>query len=171
MVLKRLLITALLGLFYVTSLSAGPVIQAWQTGNGAKVLFVQAPEIPMLNVRVVFDAGSARDGDKPGVTSFTSSLLTQGAGAWNANQIAERMENVGAELGVGSLRDMAWVSVRSLTEPKALNTAMETLATVLSKPLFAEADIERVRKRILASLLQAIILIRHLQMIQMSIMI
>ena len=153
MALKRLLITVLLGLLSTTTLYAGPKIQAWQTANGAKVLFVPAPEIPMLNVRVVFDAGSARDGDKPGVTSFTNSLLTQGAGAWNANQIAERLENVGAELGVGSLRDMAWASMRTLTEPKALNTALETLATVLANPRFDEVDIERKRKGILASLL------------------
>jgi zinc protease len=69
-----LLCLATLGLPLVSS--ASPKIQTWQTANGAKVLFVPAPELPMVDVRVVFDAGSARDGDKPGVTSFTNSLLS-----------------------------------------------------------------------------------------------
>ncbi|MEN8177986.1 MAG: pitrilysin family protein [Pseudomonadota bacterium] len=141
-------------IFPVTALMAGPVIQSWQTANGAKVLFVPAPEIPMLDVRMVFDGGSARDGDQPGVTSFTNTLLSQGAADWSAQQIAERMEDVGARLEVGSLRDMAWVSVRTLTEPKALNTALETMAAVLAQPRFAGNDVERERQSILASLLQ-----------------
>ncbi len=29
-------------------------IQSWLTSNGAKVLFVAAPDLPMLDVRVVF---------------------------------------------------------------------------------------------------------------------
>ncbi|MCU7933691.1 MAG: insulinase family protein [Candidatus Thiodiazotropha sp. (ex Dulcina madagascariensis)] len=142
------------GLLFAAAVTATPRIATWQTANGAKVLFVEAPEIPMVDVRVVFDAGSARDGAKHGVTSFTNSLLTEGAGDWNAYQIAERMENVGAQLEVGSLRDMAWVSVRSLTERKALSISLETLATVLAKPRFAPDDIERERQSILASLLQ-----------------
>ena len=31
--------------------------------------FVAAPELPMVDVRVVFNAGSARDGDKFGLAS------------------------------------------------------------------------------------------------------
>ncbi len=156
MALNRTLwrVSLLLGLIFPVTLLAGPAIQSWQTSNGAKVLFVPAPEIPMLDVRLVFDAGSARDGDQPGVTSFTNTLLSQGAADWNAQQIAERMENVGAKLEVGSLRDMAWVSVRTLTEPKALDTALHTMAAVLAQPRFAEDDVERERQSILASLLQ-----------------
>lgn len=133
---------------------AGPKIQNWQTENGARVLFVEAPELPMIDIRVVFDAGSARDGDKPGVTSFTSNLLTEGAGEWDAQQIAERMEAVGAELETDSLRDMAWVSARSLTKADALEVTLETLSAIMAKPGFRPEDIERLRQQILAGLLQ-----------------
>ncbi|MES9969416.1 MAG: pitrilysin family protein [Candidatus Thiodiazotropha sp.] len=145
--------------FYALLLSSGwaaavPQIETWQTANGVKVLFVEAPEIEMVDVRIVFDAGSARDGDKQGVTSFTNNLLSEGAGDWNAYQIAERLESVGAQLETGSLRDMAWVSVRSLTESKALGVALETISAVVAKPSFAEEDIERLRQSILAGLVQ-----------------
>jgi zinc protease len=135
-------------------LIASPQIETWRTGNGAKVLFVHAPEIPMVDLRVVFDAGSARDGDKPGITSFTNSLLSEGAGQWNALQIAERLEGLGSQLQVGSLRDMAWVAVRSLNDPETLDTTLETLAEILARPRFSEQDIVRERQSILAGLLQ-----------------
>lgn len=144
-----------IGLLLSFALQAGPKIESWETENGAKVLFVTAPEIPMVDVRVVFDGGSARDGDKPGVTSFTNSLLNEGAGEWDAQQIAERLESVGAQLSLGSLRDMAWVSVRTLTQEQALKTSIETMAAVLAKPTFTPDAVERQRNSMFASLLQA----------------
>jgi len=136
----------LLGLSWLPAVLAGPQIQTWSSGNGARVLFVHAPEIPMLDVRVVFDAGSARDGDKPGLTTLTNSLLSQGAGDWNADQIAERLESVGAELQSGALRDMAWVGLRTLIEQPALDTSLGTLAAILGRPTFDPEDLERERQ-------------------------
>ena len=52
---------ALLTLFQVATAYALPDIQSWKTDKGAKVLFVEANELPMVDVRFVFDAGGARD--------------------------------------------------------------------------------------------------------------
>ena len=131
-----------------------PNIQSWETGNGARVLFVEAPELPMVDVRVVFDAGSARDDDKPGLASITASMLTQGAGDWDADTLASRMEDLGAELSASADRDMTAVSIRSLTRQPALDTAVETLAAVLRAPTFAPDDLERVRQNTLIGLRQ-----------------
>lgn len=153
---KRLLQTTALFLIYwcVNNIAyAGPKIQSWVTANGALVLFVVAPELPILDVRVVFNAGSAREA-LPGISSLTNALLTQGAGTWDANQIAERLENVGARLETGALRDMAWVALRTLTQEPTLNVALETLATVISQPKFAVSDMERLRNNTLVTIHQ-----------------
>ena len=113
---------------------AGPKIQSWHTANGARVLFVHAPELPMLDLRVVFKAGSSRD-IKAGVAGLTNAMLDQGAGPWNADQIAERMEGVGAELGNGARRDMAWVSARTLTRQPALGTTLGDAGYNISDPV------------------------------------
>jgi len=134
---------------------AVPEIQTWRTSNGAKVLFVAAPSLPMLDVRVAFAAGSAYDGAQPGVATLTASLLTQGAGPWDADTLAERIDNVGATLTSGADRDMAWVSVRTLTRPPALDVAIDTLAQVLAAPRFAPEDVARVRENHLVALRQA----------------
>ncbi len=133
---------------------AGPKIDSWRTANGARVLFVAAPDLPMVDIRVIFDAGSARDGATPGVSRLTNGLLTEGAGEWDATEIAERLESVGAELDSGALRDMTWVSVRTLSEKEALEVSVDTVATIIGKPSFATDALERNRQMMLAGLLR-----------------
>jgi len=127
---------------------AGPKIESWQTERGTKVLFVNAPDLPMVDVRVVFDAGSARDLKLPGLARITNALLTEGAGDWDADALALRVEERGIILGNGSLRDMAWVSLRSLTEPEVLDVALDTAGTVLKSPRFDADAVARVRQQL-----------------------
>lgn len=150
--IRMRLVTLLFLLLVSSSVWSGPVIQNWQTKSGASVLFVASADLPMVDLRVVFDAGSARDGDKPGLSLLTNAVLTDGAGNWNADQIALRIDSVGARLGSGSLRDMAWVSLRTITEEKAFETSVSTLAEILKAPTFPLDALERNRKMMLASL-------------------
>ena len=154
---KRLLLAAsaaLPALALSLPAAATPQIETWQTESGAKVLYARAPDLPMVDVRVVFDAGSARDGDQPGLAAMTADMLTEGAGGLDADTIAERVESVGAELGTGAGRDMAYASLRSLTEPEALGTALNVMTRVLAAPDFPQADLERVRANKLVALRQ-----------------
>ncbi|WP_260292770.1 M16 family metallopeptidase [Sedimenticola hydrogenitrophicus] len=130
---------------------AAPAIQSWTTEKGARVLFVPAPELPMLDLRVVFDGGSAR-GAIPGVASLTSALLEEGAGDWDADEIAQRLDSVGAKMSASSQRDMASLTVRTLTEKRALTETMDTVAQVLGAPRFDPLAFERNRKAMLVSL-------------------
>lgn len=131
---------------------AGPEIQHWQTASGARIYFVHAPELPMVDVQIVFDAGSARDAGKPGLATFTNHMMGFGAGGLDADQIAARFEDVGANFGSSVERDMAWFSLRSLTDKRLSAPAFETLAMVLNRPAFADKDIERERQRMLVGL-------------------
>jgi zinc protease len=131
---------------------ANPKIQTWTTANGARVYFVPSPELPMVDIRVVFDAGSARDGAQGGVAQITNGLLDQGAGDLNADQIAERMDGLGAQLGTSSYRDMAIVSLRSLTDPSLLDPALAVMTDVIAKPTFPQDAFDRAQKRMLVAL-------------------
>ena len=124
----------------------GLSIKTWTTNNGARVFYVPATSLPMVDVRVVFDAGSARDGKQYGIAQLTNNLLSQGAGEWNAQQLAERFEDVGANFSTNALRDMAVVSLRSLTEKEWLDTALQTMATIIRKPRFDKHAVERERQ-------------------------
>jgi zinc protease len=137
---------------FATTAAALPQIQSWNTEKGAKVLFVQAGELPMVDIRLVFRAGAARDGTRGGVASLTNTMLDQGAGGMSADEVARGFEQYGAELGGGSERDMAWLSLRSLTDAKLLNPALQLFRTVLSEPDFPAKDFERERQRTLVGL-------------------
>ncbi len=131
--------------------AATPQIQTWQTENGAKVLFVPAKEIPMLDVRIVFDAGAARDNGLSGLSILTNGLLAEGAAGKSSQQIAEEFESVGAQLDNSALRDMAILGVRSLTEPDYLNPAIKTLTEVLTQPDFPQQSFQRELNRMKVS--------------------
>lgn len=131
---------------------AVPEIQTWQTKGGAKVLFVETAALPMVDIRVIFSAGAARDENLPGLAMLSNALLSSGAGPWSADQIAEKLDSVGAVMSNESARDMAIVSLRSLTAEDKLNTSLAVFSEVIANPRFNSADIERDRKRVLAAL-------------------
>jgi zinc protease len=143
---------SLLGLALSLPAAATPNIETWHTASGAEVLYAPAPDLPMVDVRIAFDAGSARDGERPGLAAMTAGMLTEGAGGLDADTIAERIESVGAELGTGADRDMAYASLRSLTDANALRTALDIMTRVLAAPDFPTADLERVRANTLVGL-------------------
>ncbi|HEY5683024.1 MAG TPA: pitrilysin family protein [Sulfuricaulis sp.] len=144
----------LFSLFSVpASVTASVKIEHWTLGNGAHAYFVESHELPMLQVRVVFDAGSSRDpADKAGVAMLTAAMLDEGTKGLSANDIAVRFESVGAEFGTGVDRDMASISLRSLSDSALLDTALDLLAQLLAAPSFPTADLELKRAQSLVAL-------------------
>ncbi len=134
---------------------AGPQIEHWQTTKGAGVYFVEAHELPMVDLQVIFDAGSARDPeDKKGISELTNSLLAEGAAKLNADQISYEFERLGANYGANAGYDSASVSLRSLSDKSKLDDALVNLRKVMSEPDFPLQAVERQRKRFLTGIQQ-----------------
>jgi len=147
----------LISLFCVSVFAAAPSkkvvdIQHWKTKNGAAVYFVRAPNLPMLDIRVVFSAGSAYDGKNYGLASLTNSMIGEGTKTQDANQIAKAFDNIGAQFGTAAGRDMAVVSLRSLTDTKYLNPALSEFSNVLTKTSFPLKALQRVKNRTVAAI-------------------
>lgn len=147
-------VVGLLGGLLSQSAAALAPIQSWTTDNGARVLLVSTPDLPIVDVRVVFDAGAARDGDTPGLARFTSGLLFDGAGSLDAQAVASGFERLGAQYGASAERDMAVVSLRSLADAPLLEPAVDLLATVLAEPQFPETAVTRGRRQLQVALAQ-----------------
>ncbi len=131
-----------------------PTISTWQTGNGARVLFVEARELPIVDVSVIFDAAGARDAGRPGLARLTNSLLSEGAAGLSADAIAERFAGLGANFGTASQRDMASIELRTLSDSATLGAALELAAAVVTRPDFPADAVERVRAQMLVALRQ-----------------
>ena len=128
-------------------------IKEWNTKNGARVLYVYAPELPMVDIQTVFDAGSVRDENKQGIAKLTNSLLSHGATLDNktltVDDISESFENIGAQFGAGASKDNAEISLRTLTDEKLLSKAVATMQAIINAPTFDKKELERVRKQLL----------------------
>ena len=67
-------ISCTLALVSFSYVYASPTIEHWTTDNGARVYYVYAPELPMVDIQFIFDGGSARDQDHKGAALLTSAL-------------------------------------------------------------------------------------------------
>ena len=130
-------------------------IQEWTTDAGADVLFVERHELPIVDVRMTFDAGSARDGDQAGLARLTSNLLLEGTATRSAGEIARGFERYGARVSTGSGRDTAEISARALSEAERLDPVIEDLAAAVAGPDFPADAVERVRRQMTLGLQQA----------------
>jgi len=135
---------------------AGLNIQHWQTPQGARVVFVENHDLPMLDVSVDFSAGSARDGrEKSGLANLTRHLMGLGAGAYTERDVAEKLADVGAVMSGRFDADRAGFSLRSLSGKAERDQAVSLLAAVLSQPRFDAAVLEREKARVVAGLEEA----------------
>ncbi len=136
-----------------SSQAANNIFQNWQTSNGVDVYYYQSDSLPMLDLRLVFRGGSARDGSKPGVAEMTSSLIGSGVAGMDASAFANEFDSVGAQFDYGSARDMAWITLRTLTLPDMLEKAVSAMGKVTaSGPDFPDDELELMRSQLLSGL-------------------
>ena len=149
--MMRLFVTLAVALLSA-SVQALPQTEGWTTANGAKVLFVATHELPMIDIRIVFDAGSARDAGQSGLASLTNAMLDQGAAGLNADAIATGFDERGAQLGNGLDRDTSWLALRSLSDKALLDPSLALFDKVLQAPDFPAADFERMQQNTLTGI-------------------
>ena len=115
----------------------------FKTSNGTEVVFVNAPEVPMLEVKLAFKAGSAYDEEAFGLSALTTELMNQGNDGLSAAEVADRLADTGAQFHSGSTKDMAVFELKTLSEPEALKQSVKIFTTILTKPDFTKQAFER----------------------------
>ncbi len=145
------------GLFFWMAISAAHAtlpIQYWQTAGGARVLFVENHDMPMIDFKVDFAAGSSSDiPAKSGLAGMTRHAMTLGAGGLSEDQVSGRLADIGAELGGDFDRDIAGFSLRTLSSEK--DRAVDIFVKILQSPRFDEKILEREKARSIAQIRDA----------------
>ena len=135
---------------------AGVKIEHWVAPSGAKVYFIEARVLPILDVQIDFAAGGAFVASgKAGVAGLTRGLLEAGAGELDEEAIAGRLVDIGARLGGGADSDRASVSLRTLVSRTEREAALELMRTVLSAPTFPQSVLDREKSRTIAGIREA----------------
>jgi zinc protease len=131
-------------------------IEHWTTSRGARVFFVRADAIPMLDLSVDFDAGSRHDPPgKSGLASMTAGMLARGVEGLDEAGLAERFADLGANRGGGAGDDRSSVSLRTLTSPRERDAAIDLIARIVSRPTFPAGPLARERERTIQGLREA----------------
>lgn len=135
-----------------------PEIQHFTTDNGVPVSFVQTNELPIVDISLKFNAGSARDAairdDGFGIANMTATMLTQGTAKMDEDAFAEATEQLGINLSTGAYKDMFAISLRSLSDSEHLDPALSLMQDMLQTPTFDNAILERNKAQIILGLQQ-----------------
>lgn len=128
-------------------------INHWQTKNGASVYFVKTTQLPMLDVRVLFNAGSKQDNKLYGIANLTAKMLGEGAAQFNANQIAEKFDELGTQFHINVNRDMSILNLRCLTKKTPLTSSINLLHDIISNPTFPLKEFARIKTQALTEII------------------
>ena len=126
---------------------AGQNIQNLVTYEGAEVLFVQTSSLPIFDIALSFNGASAKDGDKFGLAALTNSLIGSSSKYHSEEQIISIFEKTGAKFSQNSLKDMAILSMRSLSHSQVLNKSMDIFVEIVTKPEFKQKHLERNKRQ------------------------
>ncbi len=124
-----------------------PKVEQLPTPNGQNTYFVRRTELPIVDIRLTFNAGSARDPeinpDALGLSRITAAMLSRGTDSLSENQIATILEQYAIELSAASYKDMFVVSLRSLSDSEALSTGLDLMLQLINEPSFNSEALER----------------------------
>src|SRR5207247_3595211 len=92
-----------------------PAFERMTLSNGLKVVLAERHELPLVDFTMLVDAGTSADSSaSPGTAIMTSSLLTSGTDKYNALQISDEIQRLGAELEAASGLDSSTVHLSAL---------------------------------------------------------
>jgi zinc protease len=131
-----------------------PAVVTDRLSNGLTVLIADLPGRPLVSASVVIRGGAAEEpAEDAGSTVLAARAMSEGTEAYDAIQLVEAAERLGASLHADSGWDALSVSVDIPAD--RLSPALELVAEVLLRPTFPAPEVERLRDERLNDLLQA----------------
>ncbi len=134
---------------------APPKAQTVELGGGKQLLLLPDHDVPLVRVYVLIEGGSILDPqDREGLAALTlRSLKSGGAGALSAEQVEDRLDELGTTITAFAGLENSTLTLWSLR--KNFDLSWQLLVDMLMKPRFDEArldtekkgDLEEIRRR------------------------
>ncbi|MBE9177194.1 insulinase family protein [Oculatella sp. LEGE 06141] len=113
--------------------------------NGLVILATENPAADIVSARLFTRAGSRYESaEQAGISHLLSAVLTKGTHHLSAQDIAERVESVGASLGADAVADYCLLSLKTVSADFAEILALA--ADLLRSPSFPESEVELERR-------------------------
>jgi len=126
-----------------------PKLQRAELSNGLKIVLAERHSVPIVDFRLLVDAGYAADQfAAPGTARLAMDMTDEGTTSRSSLEINEALQLLGASLSTGASLDVCTVHLNTLTEQ--LQPSLELFADVVLNPSFPEKEFERLQKQTLA---------------------
>jgi len=130
-----------------------PELQHAELENGLKIRLAERHEAPVVQFRLIMDAGYAADPETtPGIAGMTLAMLDEGTKRRNALEISSESDSLGANISSGSSLDSSTVNLSAISS--LVDESMDLYADIVRNPAFPEKELERLKKQRLAQIQQ-----------------
>jgi zinc protease len=120
----------------------------------APVFVEPTSTLPIVSVLVAFRSGSAHDpAGRDGLGRITARMLRRGAEGHTSQQIEETVDALGGEFAADC--SPSAITVHFEVIRRNLDTFVDLMATLLTRPTFPEAELERLKREAEAELVEA----------------
>lgn len=126
-------------------------IQQFTTPGGVSVWLVEEPSIPILSLRMAWQAGSTNDPE--GLEGLTNAMvyhMNEGAGELDAQAFFKGMEELNMSFSCGSSNESTFCNASMLTDN--VDPSFEMIATAFAEPRFDDGPFERFKREQTVSL-------------------
>lgn len=130
-----------------------PEIEEMRLGNGASLLHVHRPGLPLVRMEINLPGGFCTDLTAvPGTARLTAEALAEGTRHRDAFAISDAIRSLGASLSVDADLDRTSVAITALEEN--LDPTLELASELIAEATFPDREIERLRQEVRADIAQ-----------------
>ena len=131
-----------------------PAFERITLSNGARVALLEKRDTPLVSMHVSVRGGALGDPTgKEGTAALFADLMQKGAGARDAAQFAQAIENVGGELNAEA--GLERLSVGATFLARDVDLMLELVADALLRPQLAAAELTKSRTLAVQSIVAA----------------
>lgn len=128
-----------------------PAFQEKTLANGLRIVVIEEHRDPLVSLRLVVKGGrSYEPAGKFGLAEATATLLTKGTAKRSAQQIAEAIDFVGANLNANAGLESGFATAGVTSDQ--LDLGFDLLSDVVLHPSFPQDEIDRWRRQTLSGL-------------------
>ena len=130
-----------------------PEVSVHQLSNGLTIYSSEKNDLPIIRVNLLVNSGSRFDPQKQkGLSNLLTMCIDEGAGNFNALQLADEFEMLGAHFSIASDSDIGIISLQVLEEN--FIPALKLFRSVITEPHLKETDYNREKRKVLVRLNQ-----------------
>lgn len=119
--------------------------------NGMKVILKKRPELPLVAFDLAFPGGLiAEEADQNGISNLTARLMLKGTKNLKENQIVPALERMGGSINAYSGKSVMGLTMDVLSAD--VEEGLEVFAEVVKNADFPEKELDKLKKKIIASI-------------------